>query len=191
MKEIKTNYFYLRLKIKNPEKMEAIQYSQLVTALIQELNDLYNQAQGLCRGLESSLTGFHKVRVPGYTREQYDQYGEQLKRITTFPEQMEIIKLYLQRLGGMDSNFTQREWEIAEDADIEYGSYWKGMVEYMQPMVEWLRNVLIKCQEILRTQHQQRFQQVGEQMSYIPPNQRSGFPGGQEFWNQTREFYNQ
>lgn len=43
-------------------------------------------------------------------------------------------------------------------------------------------------QRILSFQQQAR-QQIGEQLSYIPPNAFPGYPGGQEFWNQTRQFY--
>jgi hypothetical protein len=36
---------------------------------------------------------------------------------------------------------------------------------------------------------QQSRQQIGEELSYLPVNIKPGFPGGQEFWNQTNQFF--
>ena len=74
------------------EQSPAIQYSQKVSSSIQELIELYNTLLGLSRGLESNLTGKQKIKISGYTHQQYSDYGEQVKRSATFTEQLGLLE---------------------------------------------------------------------------------------------------
>ena len=145
------------------EQSPAIQYSQKVSSSIQELVELYNTLLGLSRGLESNLTGKQKIKISGYTQQQYSDYGEQVKRSATFPEQLEIIRIYIERLEG--GNLTNQEWIIFENADLMDGFDWHGMADFIEPYVQWLKDVISQCEEILRIQYQPGgavFQQLQE-----------------------------
>ncbi len=170
--------------------MEAVQYSNRVSGLVQELNDLYNQAQGLCRGLENRLNGFQQIRVPAAKEQQYyrelEQFKlqypelylvgglpyrenkfEEIRRIATFSEQMEITRVYLKCLGGRQPSdiLTDQENRIFGNANLMERLVWYFMADHLEAYVRWLKDVIDECDRMLQIQYQpggELFQQVQE-----------------------------
>lgn len=130
--------------------MEAVYYSQRVDFLIKELNEVYSAVRGLSRGIESILTGFQRIRIPGYTDEQYEQYREQFTRVATFSGQMEIIRVYLKCLGGKQPSdtLTEQERKIFGDANLMDGLVWYYMADHIESYVKWLRDIVKQCNKI-------------------------------------------
>jgi hypothetical protein len=144
---------------------------------VKELEYLYSEAKNLSRGLENQI--------------EVDIFNLIIGRLLTFNEIMNGIDIYLKFLADepieMDNNYIRLLASVSDD------NIWDGKLDTddtIELSIRWLNSVLNDIINIFRQQHQQRFQQVGEQMSYIPPGMLNPhFPGGQEFWKQTGEFF--
>jgi hypothetical protein len=121
------------------------QYHQKVDSSIQNLNTVYNKVLRLSEGLEDNLVGKNWIS------------DDQIEMKTTFSEQMNIIKIYSKLLGvgKQPSNIlTKEESEVFTSHNMMDGLVWYYITDYIESLTQWLDEILIKCEEILRIKYE-------------------------------------
>lgn len=112
-------------------------YHKRVGSLIDELIDYNNQVIELLKFTDvpdANLTGIQKIKT-------YEGilWGTTQKQ-ATFEQQMDLIKLYLKKVEGED--LSAEEQILFSSADCECGLIWHNMVDFMEPLIHWLKSII-------------------------------------------------
>lgn len=124
--------------------MEALQYHTKVGLALTKLIQLYHQV--LSKEPENELMGFKKIKIYGYVRHSSsEKLSEEIvdERLATFNEQMIIIKVYMLCYGN-DKEMSEEDKEVFKTTDIMDGLVTYYALEYIEAMVKWLEECLIK-----------------------------------------------
>lgn len=118
--------------------MDILAKHRRIGNLILELNNLYNQALGLCRGIDN---------LPDYYRQKHAYNYTPIK----FSDQMNAIRIYLKIIAG---EYTDDDYEDLLEMWFSIDMDWTNMEELTSHIIEWLRNVIKQCENTLKIQYQ-------------------------------------
>ena len=117
--------------------MEVIVYHKRVGLLVDELIDYNTQVISLLEfvgGPDINLVGAQKIKT-------YEGvlWGT-TQKIATLEQQMELIRIYLKKVEGEE--LSVGEQVLFKSADCDNGLIWHNMVDFMEPLIHWLKNII-------------------------------------------------
>jgi hypothetical protein len=117
--------------------MEVVVYHKRVGLLVDELINYNTQVIKLLEFVgqaDSNLVGAQKIKI-------YEGllWGT-TQKTTTLEQQMELIRIYLKKIEREELSI--EEQVLFTSAECDNGLIWHNMVDFMEPLIHWLKNII-------------------------------------------------
>lgn len=117
------------------DQSPVILYYKRVGSLLEELIDFNDQVIKLTDFVgtpDSNLVGIQKITTYGLWRN-----GE---RMSTYFEQIELIKIYLKKLNNEE--LSTDEQNLFDSTNTINGLMWEHMADFMELLIQWIKNII-------------------------------------------------